>query len=136
MPYGRGIETACLLLFMMKSYNPMKAKVAGVFFFSSFDYQMHQSRAAASSMLILENVMVCLWHKTRNGACGEKRPASYMYLPVPVRTASSHNRDIHYSEPCVWCFSDGLVNLVFQLRRDRPSVTSAYWTSLKRNSCF
>lgn len=114
----------CSLLFMMKPSNPMKGKVAGVFSFlhsiikciGSSSHPQHVDTWECYGLPMTQNTQRCV---RREETC-----KLYVHLPVPVRTASSHNRDIHYNT-AMCCFNDGHVNLVFQLHRDRPPVTTS-----------
>lgn len=108
----------CMLVVIYEEtrIQPDEGESGGWFFVFFIRLSNASAAAAAYHMLILENVMVYLWHKTRNGACGEKRLASNMYLPVPVQTASSHTkRDIHslwyYID--VRCFSAMVIWILF-----------------------
>lgn len=83
MPYGRGIETACLLLFMMKSYNPMKAKVAGVFFF------------------FLHSIIKCIRAAQQPAACWYLRMLWFVY-DTKHATVRAERRDLQAI--CIYLF--------------------------------
>lgn len=132
--YGRGIETACCYLWWNR---PTRWRGKWRVFFLFFIRLSNASAAAAiRSMLILDNVMVCLWHKTRNGACGEKRLASYMciYLFLSVRPAAT-TETFTIIQRCVastmvmWILFFNCIAIV------RPLQQVPYWTD-KRNSYF